>query len=86
MGDLQQALLGGDRPGEGALLVAEQLGLEQLARQPRAVEVHERLVRARAVLVEPAREHSLARARLASDEQRQRRRRHPRGLARPAGG
>ena len=33
--DLEQAGLARDRPGEGALLVAEQLGLEELARQAR---------------------------------------------------
>ena len=68
VGDLEQALLGRDRAREGALLVAEQLGLQQLAREPGAVEVDERLVGARPVLVEPAREHALARARLALDQ------------------
>ena len=60
MCDLEQPLLGRHRAREGALLVAEQLGFEQLAAQPGAVQVHERLVRARTVLVDPARQHSLA--------------------------
>ena len=53
---------------EGALLVAEELRLQELAREARAVQVHERLLGARPVLVEPAREHALAGAGLALDQ------------------
>src|SRR6185295_2438521 len=42
VGALDQALLGGDRAGERAALVAEQLALEQLAAERRAVEPDER--------------------------------------------
>ena len=40
---LEQARLGGDRAGEGALLVAEQLALEQVGRDRGAVDLDERL-------------------------------------------
>ena len=43
------------RAGEGAALVAEQLGFQQLARQSGAVEIDERFLRPRAVGVQPAR-------------------------------
>ena len=42
VGHLELARLAGRRAGEGAALVAEQLALEQLARQRRAVHLHER--------------------------------------------
>jgi hypothetical protein len=54
--------------GEGALLVAEQLGLEQLGRNRRSVQRNERLVRARAVLVQCTRGELLAGTRLARDQ------------------
>src|SRR5262249_12802558 len=63
---LEQAGLGRDRAREGPLLVAEELRLEQLAREPGAVEVDEGLLRAGTVVVEPAREHPLAAARPAA--------------------
>ena len=58
------------RAGERALLVAEQLGLEQLGGNRRGVQRDERLGRARAVLVQRARDELLARARLAGDQHR----------------
>ena len=42
--DLEEALLRRDRAGERAALVAEQLRLEQLLRQPGAVQIDERLL------------------------------------------
>ena len=59
-----------DGAGVGALLVAEELRLQELAREAGAVHVDERLVGARAVAVEPAREDALAAARLALDQDR----------------
>jgi hypothetical protein len=43
MGDLEQALLGGHRSRERALLVPEELRLQEVAREPGAVEVDEGL-------------------------------------------
>ena len=51
------------RAGEGALLVAEQLGLDQLARDRRHVDGDERPVAALAVFVQRARHQFLAGAR-----------------------
>ena len=48
VGQLDEPGLGGDRAGEGALLVTEQLGLEHLARQRAAVDRHEGPLGARA--------------------------------------
>src|SRR5581483_3603461 len=70
MGHLEQPRLRRHGPGEGALLVAEELALEELAREAGAVEVDERLLRAPAVLVQPAGEHRLAGAGLALEEHR----------------
>ncbi len=56
--------------GERAALVAEQLALEQGLRERRAVQRHERRLRARALRVDRARELALARAALAGDEHR----------------
>jgi hypothetical protein len=50
--------------------VAEKLRFSELTRQPRAVQIHERLGPARAVLVNPARQHALTRAGLTQDEHR----------------
>src|SRR5262249_61148186 len=50
---LEEAGLRRDRAGERALLVAEELRLEQLPRQAGAVQVQEDLVAARAVRVQP---------------------------------
>ena len=55
-------------PRERALLVAEQLGLEQLLGQRRAVDGHEGLGGARAVGVDGARDQLLARPRLAEHQ------------------
>ena len=64
--ELAAALLG--RAGERALLVAEQLALDQLGRDRRAVELHERPVLALGVLVHRARDELLAGAVLAGDQ------------------
>ena len=53
------------RAGERAALVAEQLGLEQIARNRRGVQRDEGLAGARAVVVQRARDQLLAGARLA---------------------
>src|SRR6185503_4189984 len=58
--DLEQARLAERGARERALLVAEQLALEQLPRQARAVQVDERFLRARAEGVQPLRQHALA--------------------------
>src|SRR5262249_21664503 len=68
--DLEQPHLRAGRAGERAPLVAEQLRLEQLARERGAVEVHDRLVGARALLVQPLRKERLARPGLALNEDR----------------
>ncbi len=57
-------------PGEGALLVAEQLALEQGLGTGRAVEGQERCLGAGAVLVNRAGNQLLARAALAGDQNR----------------
>ena len=54
--------------GEGAALEAEQLGLEQVVRERRAVDLDEWLVAAPRRPAEPARHQLLAGARLATDE------------------
>ena len=56
--------------GERALLVAEQLRLEQLGGDRRGVERDERLVRARDCVVQRARDQLLAGARFAGDQHR----------------
>ncbi len=58
------------RTGEGALLVAEQLALEQVLRDRGAVDRDERLVGARGFAVDVARQHLLAGAALAGDQDR----------------
>jgi hypothetical protein len=70
VGELEAPGLAVDRPGEGPALVAEELGLHQVAGDRPAVHPDEGLVLARAVLVEGARDELLARARLARDEHR----------------
>ena len=57
-----------DGAGERALLESEQLALEQLGRQRRAVHLHERLVLAQRLLVQRARDELLARAALAANQ------------------
>ncbi len=68
VGRLHQPGLGPHRAGERALLVTEELGLEEMLGQRRAVDRHERLARARAVGVDGARDQLLARAGLAEDQ------------------
>ena len=58
------------RTGEGAALVPEELALQQLARDRRAVDLDERAALAHRLLVDRARDHVLARAGLAHDEHR----------------
>ena len=67
---LKHALRIGDRAGERALDVAEQLGLEQRFGQRAAVDGHERPARAVAVLMNRARDQLLAGAALADDQHR----------------
>ena len=67
---LEEPGLGGDRAGERAFLVAEQLGLEQLAVEPRAVQVDEDLVAAGTAPVQPGCEHALPRPGFALDQDR----------------
>ena len=64
----KQAGLGAHRAGEGALLVAEQLALEQRLGQRRAVEAQERRRRARRAAVDRLGQHLLADAGLAEDQ------------------
>ncbi len=63
------------RAGEGPLLVAEQLALEQRLRDRRAVHRHERPLGPLRELVDGARDQLLARAGLAQDQHRRRARR-----------
>src|SRR5262249_35823002 len=79
---LEEAALRRDRARERAALVPEKLGLQELAREPRAVQVHEGLLGARAVPVDPAREEALPRARLPLDQDRARRRKDEPSLLR----
>ena len=72
--DADHAGEGGVGAGEGALAVAEQLALEHVARHGRAVEREQRPVGAVGGAVDGAREHFLAGAGLAGEEDRQRRR------------
>ena len=72
-GQLEAAGLGADRAGEGAALVAEELGLHQVLGDGGAVDLDEGLVAAARVLVEGARDQLLAGAALAGDEHRGRR-------------
>ena len=68
LGIAEMALL---RPGEGALLVAEDLALEKLRRDCRAVDGDEGLGAARRDLVQQAGRHFLARPGFAGDQHRQ---------------
>ena len=67
---LEAADLLADGAGEGALLVAEQLALQQPRGDGRAVELDEGAALARAQLVQGAGDEFLARARFAADEHR----------------
>ena len=70
VGQLEAADLLADGAGEGALLVAEQLALQQPRGDGRAVELDEGPVPARAQVVQGAGDELLARAGLAADEHR----------------
>ena len=78
IGRLDQAALVGQGPREGAALVAEQLGLEQLARNGPAVDLDDRTVDARTALVDGVGDQFLARAVLAANQDRGIGRRHQR--------
>jgi hypothetical protein len=68
VGPLEPAELALDGPGEGPLLVAEQLAFEQGLGQGRAVDLDERLVRPQAVVVDRVGDEVLAGAALAADQ------------------
>src|SRR5690606_32358805 len=68
VGELEAAGLLVDRPGEGALLVAEQLVLQDLTREGAAVDRDERALLAGRLLVDRAGDELLAGAALAHDE------------------
>src|SRR5690606_680233 len=68
LGKLEASDSGADRSGERALLVTEQLALEQLARDRAAVDGDERRVTASGKLVDPPRDELLAAAGLALDQ------------------
>ena len=70
VGQLEAALLPRLRAGERALLVAEQLGLDQALGQRRAAHLDERLLGAQRVVVDRVRDELLAGARLAADQHR----------------
>jgi hypothetical protein len=70
LGLFETAAAHGGGAGEGAALVTEQLGLEQVARNRRRIDGDEGLVGARTVAVQGARHQFLAGAGLAVDEHR----------------
>ena len=70
VGHLELADLLFGRAGERAALVAEELGLDQLFRNGRAVDLHEPLFGAQAVAMDRARDELLADAALAEDQHR----------------
>ncbi len=72
MGRLEEAGLGRAGAGERALLVAEQLGFQQVRRERRAVDLHERRGRPGAVVVDRLGQQLLARPRLARQQHRRR--------------
>ena len=72
MGVIEQTVAALAGTGEGALDVAEELALDQLGGDRRAVDRHERALRARAGLVQRARHDLLAGARLALQQHRAR--------------
>ena len=76
VGDLEAPLALGDGPGESALLVPEELALDEGGRQRRAVELDERPVPAGAQAVERVGDELLPDARLALEEDGARRGRH----------
>jgi hypothetical protein len=68
VGELEAAAALLRRASERALLVAEELALDQLARQGGAIDFHQRPLAARAAIVDRARDELLAGAGLAVDE------------------
>ena len=68
VGDFEQALLVGDRAGEGAALVAEEFAFQQRFRKVAAELRDERFVAARSVVVQRAGDQFLAGARLAFEQ------------------
>jgi len=60
MGPLKPSNTAGDRRGEGATLVPEQLTFKQTRRNCGAIHLHKRTVRSVAVLVNGFRNHFLA--------------------------
>src|SRR5439155_22559706 len=72
---LEAAFAATDGAGERALLVSEELALEQRLRERRAVQTHERFVRARRVAADRLGDELLARAALSEDEDARLRRR-----------
>src|SRR5262249_24795471 len=70
VGQLETTSLRADGAGEGALLVTEQLTLQQTGGDGRAVELDERASLPRAQFVQGPRDQFLARARFAANEHR----------------
>ena len=70
VGLLEAPFAAGDRAGEGAALVPEQLALEERLGQRRAVQAHERTLGARAGQVDRLGDELLAGAALAADQDR----------------
>src|SRR5439155_22995746 len=68
VGQLEPADFLGDRAGERAFLVSEQLAFEQIERDGRAIQLDERATAPRAQSVNRTRDQLLAGARLAVDE------------------
>src|SRR5437899_11673668 len=80
VGELEAADALRDGAGKGALLVAEQLALEQSRRDRGAVQLHERLRASRAQVVDRARDQLLPGPCLAVDQHRRIRGRHGLGI------
>ena len=70
VGDLEQPELASDAAGEGAALVAEQLAFGERLGDGGAIQLHERLARARRALVHEARGQFLADAGVAVEQHR----------------
>src|SRR5215470_10095560 len=64
----KQNLFGRSSTCESAFFVAEQLSLQKLSRQIRAIEIDKCFICSRAVFVEPSRQNAFAAARLAADQ------------------
>src|SRR5207253_3023920 len=80
-GELEAAAALLQRAGEGALLVSEELALDQLARQRGAIELHQRTLAPRACVVDRTSDELFARTGLALDQHRAVGRSHLRDLA-----